>query len=883
MNLPVTRRTALRLGALTTAAPAVTAIAVPAAAKTRPQGSWAVEPFALDQVSLDESLFTEKRDRMLGYALGYEADRGELAGPDRMLYNFRAAAGIDNPDGSAPPGSWDNETGYLRGHFSGHFLSMLSQAYAGSGDGIYLRKLAHIVDGLGECQAVLAAAAARPTPRVEGRSGTAIRLTGSPLGHAEHLALPEGLVDGLDEITVAVWINPAAIDPEGLPDPRQDPAPLANGAKVFDFGADADAHMYLTVRASNDEPGPRFAITTGGEDAEQRVTGGAELPTGEWTHLAVTIGGGTATLYVNGTAAAAASVSLTPADLGASTANWIGRGQFPQGSVQYLGATVDEFGVFDRALGADEIASLAAGTGDGGNIAWYRFGEEPGPVAADSSGNDRDARVIAPTDGGRHPGFLAAYPETQFIRLEEFATYGGNAGIWAPYYTCHKIMAGLLDAHRLAGSAAALDIAVGMGEWAHSRLAELPRERLDRMWSIYIAGEYGGMNESMATLAGLHPDRPEFLETAKRFDNTTLLADTVAGVDTLDGRHANQHVPQFTGYLRMYEEGAGEDYKTAAENFWSMVVPHRTYSHGGTGVGEIFRGRDVIAGSLYQFPNDPNHAETCTIYNMLKLSRNLFFHTGDPKYMEYYERGLYNQILASRRDADSTTSPEVTYFVPVRPGRWRGYGNTGTCCGGTGMENHTKYQDSVYFAAADGKTLYVNLYMASELDWSDRRLTVAQTTEYPFEGASRLTFSGRGRGHFDVALRVPGWASEFTVTVNGVEQEIDAEPGTYATIGRRWRDGDVVDVSMPLRLHTEAAIDDPDVQSVYYGPTLLAIQHEAVGDDLETGLIDLAVGENPEEVFEPGEEPLHFTAEGYTFAPFHIANRDPYHLYWRRR
>ncbi|WP_211253242.1 glycoside hydrolase family 127 protein, partial [Glycomyces tenuis] len=443
--------------------------------------------------------------------------------------------------------------------------------------------------------------------------------------------------------------------------------------------------------------------------------------------------------------------------------------------------------------------------------------------------------------------------------------------------------AGLLDAHRLAGNATALDIAAGMGEWIHSRLSALPRESLDRMWSIYIAGEYGGMNESLASLAGLRPDRPEFLETAKLFDNTALLADTAAGVDSLDGKHANQHVPQFTGYLRMYERGEGEDYRTAAENFWDMVVPHRAYSHGGTGVGEIFRARDVIAGSLYQYPNDPNHAETCTVYNMLKLSRNLFFHTEDAKYMEYYERALYNQILASRRDADSTTGPEVTYFVPVRPGRWRQYGNTGTCCGGTGMENHTKYQDSVYFAAADGTTLYVNLYTASELDWPDRRLTVRQSTDYPYDGASRLTLNGRGRGRFALALRVPAWASEFTVAVNGEDQEIDAEPGTYAAISRRWRDGDVVDVSMPLRLHTEAAVDDPTVQSVYYGPTLLAIQHEAVGDDLETGLIDLAVGEDLEAAFEPGEEPLHFTADGRTFAPFHIANGEPYHLYWRRR
>ncbi|MFC3495570.1 beta-L-arabinofuranosidase domain-containing protein [Glycomyces rhizosphaerae] len=842
--------------------------------------AWAIRPFGLGEVALDDSIFTDKRDRMLGYAKGYAAELGELAGPDRMLYNFRAAAGLSNPDGIEPPGSWDNDTGYLRGHYSGHFLSMLAQAWAGTGDRVYKRKLDHLVAGLGECRDALAAAAAGATPRVEGRSGTAVRLTGSPIGHAEHLALPAGLVDGLTAVTVATWIKPGSADRSKLPDPNADPAPLANGVKVFDFGTDANAHMYLTVRADNANPFPRFAITTGGATAEQRVTATAPLPAGEWTHLTVTLGGGNAVLYVNGTAAGSGPVTLTPADLGASVANWIGRGQFPQGLTQYLNADIDEFHVFGAALGAEQVAALAAGEGEGGDLAAYRFDDEPGPVCADASGNGRDAELIGPGDGNRHAGFIAAYSETQFVRLEEFANYGGNAGIWAPYYTTHKIMAGLLDVHRLSGSTAALELATGLGDWIHSRLSRLPRERLDRMWSIYIAGEYGGMNESLANLAEARPDRPEYLETAKLFDNTALLQATVAGTDLLDGKHANQHIPQFTGYLRMHEQGAGEDYKTAALQFWDMVAPHRLYAHGGTGVGEIFRRRGVIAGSLWQYPNDPNHAETCCVYNLLKLARNLFFHTGDTKYMEYYERALYNQILGSRHDEDSTEDPEVTYFAPVRPGRWRDFGNTGTCCGGTGMENHTKYQDSVYFAAAGDDALYVNLYMPSTLAWGG--VTVVQTTDYPFEGASRLTVRTRRRATFALKLRVPSWAEEFSVKVNGRTQDLDTAPGAHVTVSRTWRSGDTVDIAMPLLLHTEAALDDPGIESVYCGPTLLAIQHEAVGDDLATGLIDVAVGDDLS-AFEPTDEPLHFTADGYTFAPFHLGNRAPYHLYWRRR
>jgi hypothetical protein len=315
--------------------------------------------------------------------------------------------------------------------------------------------------------------------------------------------------------------------------------------------------------------------------------------------------------------------------------------------------------------------------------------------------------ALAEQGAASHPGFLAAYPETQFILLEEFTTY---PTIWAPYYTCHKIMRGLLDAHTLGGSAQALEIVTGMADWVHSRLSRLPREQLDTMWSIYIAGEYGGMNEVMADLHAL-TGRAEYLQTARCFDNSRLLQDCAADRDTLDGKHANQHIPQFSGYLRVYDEEPSEaHYRSAAENFWHMVVGPRTYSLGGTGQGEMFRARGAVAATL-----DDKNAETCATYNMLKLTRYLFFHRPDAAYMDYYERGLHNHILASRRDQGSTSDPSVTYFVGMAPGARREFGNTGTCCGGTGMENHTKYQESVYFRSADETALYVNLFIDSTL------------------------------------------------------------------------------------------------------------------------------------------------------------------------
>jgi DUF1680 family protein len=478
--------------------------------------------------------------------------------------------------------------------------------------------------------------------------------------------------------------------------------------------------------------------------------------------------------------------------------------------------------------------------------------------------------------------------------LEEFATYGGNQGIWAPYYTLHKILAGLLDANALTGNTQALEVASKIGDWAHTRLSKLRPEQFDKMWNMYIAGEYGGANDAFASLHAV-TRKPEYLTVARYFDNRNVKDPTIANNDILDGKHANQHIPQFIGYLRVYEQNNERDYYTAAKNFWDMVVPHRVYSHGGVGVIEILRKRDVIAGSLYQERENRNHAETCPLYNMLKLSRNLFFHEPDPKYMNYYEHGLFNQILGSRRDTESVTSPEVTYFVPVRPGERRTYGNVGTCCGGTGMENHTKYQDSIYFRSADDRTLYVNLYIPSVLEWQEKGITIEQVTRYPFEGASTLTV--RGNGRLAVMLRVPSWVRRgYTVKVNGTAQTITATPGTYVTIDRQWRTGDKIEIAMPLTFRAERTIDDPSVQSIFYGPTLLAVQAPAVGNDLATGLINVSLykhfklgGDFGSAMTPVAGKPLHFTYNGQTLAPFFVADpqdgreTQAYHMYVRRQ
>jgi hypothetical protein len=345
--------------------------------------------------------------------------------------------------------------------------------------------------------------------------------------------------------------------------------------------------------------------------------------------------------------------------------------------------------------------------------------------------------------------------------------------------------------------------------------------------------------------------------------------------DILDGRHANQHIPQFQGYLQIFEQTEEPDFYTAAENFWDMVVNHRIYTDGGmAGSGEIFGERDVIAATI-----EGNNAETCPVYNMLKLSRSLFFHTGDPAYMQYYERALYGQILASRRNTDSTLSPLLTYFVPMAPGSARSYGNLGTCCGGTGLETHVKFQDSIYFTSVDEKTLYVNLYMPSTLHWQEAGLTVEQTTDYPTDPSGEVLLKITGRGKADINLRVPYWADDgFSVKVNGEPQKVKAGPGEYVTLRRgHWRTGDTIAVAAPFSLRVERTLDQPRLtQSIAYGPVPMV----ALSDAREYQ--DFTLDGDLSQSITPADAPMTFSTNGLTLRPFYIDDTTRYHAYFHR-
>ncbi|MDD7945889.1 glycoside hydrolase family 127 protein [Microbacterium sp. NE2HP2] len=431
-------------------------------------------------------------------------------------------------------------------------------------------------------------------------------------------------------------------------------------------------------------------------------------------------------------------------------------------------------------------------------------------------------QALAATGRYSHPGLLFASGEWQFARLEHFAPYGE---IWAPYYTCHKLMAGLLDAYELAGNKQALEVVTGMAHWISGRLEKLDHDHRQRMWSLYIAGEFGGMNETLARLSAI-VDEPRFLAAARAFDQGDLLEAGSSGHDILDGMHANQHLPQLVGYVREYELTGERRYLAAAIGVFDQVVPGRMYAHGGTGENELWGPPRTVAGDIGR-----RNAETCATYNLVKLAETLFTHTLAPRFLDYAERARQNHILGSRRAVDSDDSPEVTYMFPVHAGALPEYDNVGTCCGGTGLENHVGHQAGIFFRDTGAEpALWVARYTPAELRWDERGVSVEVDQEHPF--ADRVTLrvqTTAGRPvRLAVHLRVPDWvAGGAEVAVDGHRVDVDAAPGGFVTIDRTWRGDERIELTLPAALRSEPTIDDPGLRSLRYGPHALVARDES--------------------------------------------------------
>ena len=463
---------------------------------------------------------------------------------------------------------------------------------------------------------------------------------------------------------------------------------------------------------------------------------------------------------------------------------------------------------------------------------------------------------------GFHPGYLSAFPESFFDRLET------GQPVWAPYYVIHKIMTGLLDQHLLAGNAQALTMAKALAGWVKARTDPLS---YDRMQALLLATEFGGMPEVLAHLYQVTGDE-NLMATARRFEHAFILDPLAEGRDELDGLHANTQVPKIIGALREYNATGTDRYLAIAANYWDIVTGHHMYEIGGFTNGEHFHAPDAIADQLSK-----TTCECCITYNTLKLTRSLFF--TDPSradYMDYYERALFNQILG-QQDATSKHG-FVAYYIPTQAGGYKTYSNdydNFECDHATGMESNTKYMDSIYFQS--GETLYVNLYIASVLTWPGRGITVRQDTTFPAADTSRLTFTGSG--HVALKIRIPYWTEGATVRLNGVVQSLAATPGTYVTIDRTWATGDRVELTLPARLSFARTPDQPSVQVAKYGGIVLAGQYgrDSLNGELPT-LDASSVKQDP-------NNPLHFTGAASTgpvsLRPFYQTEHQYYTVHWK--
>jgi DUF1680 family protein len=455
-------------------------------------------------------------------------------------------------------------------------------------------------------------------------------------------------------------------------------------------------------------------------------------------------------------------------------------------------------------------------------------------------------------------------------------------------------MAGLRDVHLYCDSRRALEVLVKLCDWAQSLTANLTDAQFQKMLNT----EHGGMNEILADVYVLTGDLKN-LQVSQRFCHRAVLDPLAQQRDTLDNLHSNTQIPKFIGFSRLYALTGQADYNAASKFFWQTVTSNRSFITGGNGDREHF----FPAKSFAQHLASAKTMETCCTYNMLRLTRMLYSLDPSPAYADYYERALYNGILASQ-DPDSGM---MTYFQPTRPGYLKLYCtpiDSFWCCTGTGMENHAKYGDSIYFQSADA--LYVNLFIASKLSWKEKGLTVTQTTNFPDEPSTNLKLTMSSPTTLTLNIRHPAWCQMVTIKVNGRPQTASQMPGSFVAITRKWRDGDEVDVDLPMTLRTEPLPGTTDTLAVIYGPIVLAgklgqqgiasgadivINERTIGDMLNDPIDVPALPGNSSSVVQTIKPvagrsltfnlPVASRPDGVTLIPYFRVAHERYTIYWK--
>jgi len=483
-------------------------------------------------------------------------------------------------------------------------------------------------------------------------------------------------------------------------------------------------------------------------------------------------------------------------------------------------------------------------------------------------------------------GYLSAFPETFFDRVESVRQ------VWAPYYTIHKIMAGLLDMYENAGNAQALEVVEGMARWVKSRTDKSDPFHMERILNFT---EQGGMNEVLSNLYAA-TGKPEYLATARRFDERHYTEPLSRSEDKMKGEHVNSFIPNIIGSAREYEMTGDPALYGIASFFWNEVTGARTFATGGTSDNEAW---ETDPYQMYDELGSNSH-ESCCTYNMLKLTRHLFSWEAAARYADYYERALWNGILPTQNPADAM----MMYYVPMKPGMFKTFMkpfDSFWCCTGTGMENHAKYGDSIYFRDADG--LYVNLFIASELNWAAKGLKVRQETRFPEEPKTTLVFSTAKPVELALRIRIPGWiAKGGDVKVNGQKLAEYSSPSSYLSVRRVWKNGDKVEIGLPMELRLDRLPDRRSVAAILYGPIVLAGElggGDALTEDKVSGKYGPEGDPVPVPTFEGKNDapladwikpvagkPLTFQTVGagkpndVTLVPFYKLFGERYSVYW---
>ena len=405
-------------------------------------------------------------------------------------------------------------------------------------------------------------------------------------------------------------------------------------------------------------------------------------------------------------------------------------------------------------------------------------------------------------------GYLSAFPQELFDRLRD------GVNVWAPFYTIHKVMAGHLDMYTLAGNEQALDTVEKIAGWVRSWSDPLSEQQMQRVLLV----EYGGIGEVLANLYGV-TGKAEYLNLAKRFDKKGFFDPLAAHRDELKGLHVNTHVPQVIAAARLYELTGDKRYWNIADYFWDEVTSERSFCTGGTSNFELWRSDPGVLST--QLSSETS--EDCCAYNLMKLTRHLFAWSPRAQYMDYYERALFNHRMGTIDPETGTT----VYYLPLGNGYSKIYAkpfDSFWCCNGTGAEEFAKLADSIYFH--DANSIFVNLYIPSEVNWPEQGVRITQQTSFPEEQGTTLIVSAARTVDIDLKLRIPYWAKSGSVKVNGRPVPAFSDPSSYLVLRGPWENGDRIELSLPMHLHAAPMPDKENLQAAMYGPLVLATRFE---------------------------------------------------------